>query len=75
MVQAVAMLTMAEFPFREIVGVDLSPDMIRTSPSKIALVPASLKRVQLIERDAAEFTDFADVDYLYLYHPVSVGRS
>jgi SAM-dependent methyltransferase len=66
--KAGAMLTMAEFPFREIVGVDLSPEMIRIAGENCARAGIT-KRVRLLETDAAEFTDFAEVDHLYLYHP------
>jgi SAM-dependent methyltransferase len=66
--KAEAILTMAKFPFSEIVGVDLSPDLIRIARTNCRKAGVA-NRVRLIQRDAAEFTELDEFDYLYCFHP------
>jgi SAM-dependent methyltransferase len=66
--KAGAILTMAKFPFSEIVGVDISPDLIRVAKANCERAGV-LDRVHLVQMDAAEFKELDEVDYLYLYHP------
>jgi SAM-dependent methyltransferase len=62
-----AILTLSEFPFVEIVGVELSPALMRIA--ELNIQRARVQRVTFIRLDAAQFTDLDRFTHIYLYHP------
>ena len=62
-----AVLTLSEFPFAEIVGVELSPDLIRIAEANIHR--AGLRQVHFIRADASNFADLDRFTHIYMYHP------
>ncbi|MBM3495407.1 MAG: class I SAM-dependent methyltransferase [Armatimonadetes bacterium] len=70
-----ALLTMAEFPFRHIAGLDMSREMLDVARGNLARVGA--ERVELIEGDASGFDGYERFSHIYMYNPFpqSVMRS
>ena len=62
-----AALTMAEFPFGQIVGIELSQDMIAIAQANCER--AGIRFAQFIQADAAEYKDLDRFEYVYLFHP------
>ena len=62
-----AILTLARFGFEEIVGVELSPGLIRIAEANIRR--AAIPGVTLVHADAAAFVDLDRFTHVYLYHP------
>lgn len=62
-----AILTLARFGFEEIVGVELSPELIRIAEANIRR--AAIPGVTLVHADAAGFVDLDRFTHVYLYHP------
>lgn len=62
-----AILTFSKFPFDEIVGIDLSNDLIRIAEAN--MTRAVVKRVRFVHSDAADFTDLDGFTHIYMYHP------
>jgi len=63
-----AMLIMAEFAFSQIIGVDISADLLAVAAQNCAHAKVS-NRVHFVEADAGLFDDWDDFDYIYLYDP------
>jgi SAM-dependent methyltransferase len=62
-----AILTLARFGFEEIVGVEISAELIRISEANFRR--AGLRGVTLVHGDAAEFVDLDRFSHVYMYHP------
>ena len=62
-----AVLTMARFPFEEIVGVDLSGELVDVAKTNAARVRQT--KVRFVCSDAADFLDLGRFTHLYLYNP------
>ena len=65
--KAGAILTLARFGFEEIVGVELSPELIRIGEANMRR--AGLERVTFVHADAAGFADLDRFTHVYMYHP------
>ena len=62
-----AALTMARFPFDEVIGVELSDALIAVARENVAR--ARLRNVRFVQADASEFTDLDRVTHIYMYNP------
>src|SRR5947209_19998796 len=62
------MLTMAQFPFAEIAGVDLSGEMLRVARTNAERAGVD-KKMKFHQMDAAQFRDFDRFTHIYFYHP------
>ena len=62
-----AVLTLSEFPFAEIAGVELSADLIRIAEANVRR--ADLRHVRFVHADAADFTELDRFTHVYMYHP------
>jgi SAM-dependent methyltransferase len=62
-----ATLALGKFPFSEIVGVEISADLIATA--KVNVARLGLKNVHFICCDAAQFTDLDRFSHIYMYNP------
>ncbi len=65
--KAGALITMAEFPFGRIDGLDLSEKLIRIGRSNLEI--CRLKNATLYVADATTFDDLDPYTYLYFYNP------
>ncbi|HYX72252.1 MAG TPA: class I SAM-dependent methyltransferase [Nitrososphaera sp.] len=66
-----AIITLSEFPFKEIVGVELSAGLIQIAEANTLL--AGLRHVRFVNADAATFTDLDNFTHIYMYHPFPCG--
>jgi tRNA1(Val) A37 N6-methylase TrmN6 len=62
-----ATLTLGEFPFTEIVGVEVSREMVDIA--KANTTRAGRPDIRFVHRDAAEFVDLDRFTHVYMYHP------
>ncbi len=62
-----AVLTLAQFPFAEVAGFDLSSRLVEIARANA--VRLRMDRVRFICSDASEFTDLDEFTYIYLYDP------
>ena len=62
-----AILTLARCGFEEIVGVELSPELIRIAEANMRR--AEVRGVAFMHADAAGFADVDRFTHVYLYHP------
>ena len=62
-----AILTLAGFAFDEIVGLELSPDLIRIAEANARR--ARVRHVRFIRGDAGEFVDLDRFTHVFMYHP------
>jgi SAM-dependent methyltransferase len=62
-----AILTLSEFPFAEIVGVELSADLIRIAEANVRRL--GLRHVHFVHADAADFMDMDRFTHIYMYYP------
>jgi len=66
-----AVLTLSRFPFSEIVGVELSEDLIQVAKANLAR--ARVRHARFVKSDAAHFTDLDRITHVYMYHPFRCG--
>jgi hypothetical protein len=62
-----AVFTLCRFPFYEVLGVDISKDLVRVAEwnrNKLGL-----KNVRFICADAALFTEYDSIEFVYMYNP------
>lgn len=64
-----ALLVAAQFPFRNILGVELDPELCRIARANIALKPEWSARIFVHQQDAATFLFPEGPLLLFLYHP------
>lgn len=62
-----AMITLRRLPFDEVIGVELSPDLVRVAETNMARL--GLTRVRFFAGDAAAFGDLDAVTHVYMYNP------
>lgn len=62
-----ALLSIAKFPFAEILGVELSQRMIEIAQQNIRRVGA--KNIRMLHADASLFDDFDRFNYVYMFNP------
>jgi len=62
-----ALLIMAEFSFARIVGVELSPVLVRTAEQN--LERRGVRKVLVLNMDAALFDDWEGLSYAYMFNP------
>lgn len=62
-----AALTLARFPFDEVIGVELSADLVRIARDNVAR--ARRRNIRFVQCDAETFTDLDRVTHIYLYNP------
>jgi protein-L-isoaspartate O-methyltransferase len=62
-----AVLTMARFPFSEVIGVELSKALVAIARANVER--ARVRNVRFVQADASEFTDLDRVTHLYMYNP------
>ena len=67
--KGIAIMTMAKFPFSQITGCDLSPELIRTAEAN--LLRLGIKGVTLYCCDAAQFTQLEDYTHVFFFNPFS----
>jgi hypothetical protein len=68
-----AIISAAKYPFRKIIGVELSPELNRIADDNIRKARKKLKcrDIQVITADAAEYLPPADVTFFFFYNPFS----
>jgi tRNA G37 N-methylase Trm5 len=62
-----AAMTMARFPFAEVIGVELSEALVRMARTNVQR--ARLRNVRFVQGDAGMFTDLDRVTHIYMYNP------
>ena len=62
-----ALITLAGFPFNEVVGVEISPALIDVAAENLRR--SRVDNVRLINCDAAAFQELDRVTHIYMYHP------
>jgi hypothetical protein len=62
-----AALTLGRFPFDEVIGIELSADLVQIARENAAR--ARLRNIRFVQCDAEAFTDLDRVTHIYLYNP------
>jgi hypothetical protein len=62
-----AVMTLRELPFAEVIGVEISPELINIATTNVARL--GLRDIRFVQSDAAAFTDFDRVTHIYMYNP------
>jgi SAM-dependent methyltransferase len=62
-----AALTMSEFQFSEIVGLELSPALVSIAEANCQRARAA--HMRFVQMDAAAFTNLDEFTHFYMYHP------
>ena len=62
-----AMITLAQWPFSRIDGIEISPDLITIAQRNLRRMRCVRGTIRLC--DAAEFKEFDDYTFLYMFHP------
>jgi hypothetical protein len=62
-----AVFTLGEYPFEEVVGVEISKDLIRIAEEN--RVRLGLRNVRFICCDARAFTEYDSYSHIYMYNP------
>jgi SAM-dependent methyltransferase len=63
-----ALVTMAEYPFRKIVGVEISPRLAEIAKKNMIRLGYK-ERIKVSCANAAEYGSLSDFSYIYLYNP------
>ncbi|GAA4281473.1 class I SAM-dependent methyltransferase [Gaetbulibacter aestuarii] len=66
-----ALIKMANFPFKKIVGVEYSEFLYKIAQKNIKKL--KLHHIQLFQGDAAAFKDLDDINYVYLFNPFGLA--
>jgi len=64
-----ALLVAAEFPFQQLVGLEIVPEFCEIARANVALIPEREKRISIVNEDAATFTYPEGPLILFLYFP------
>jgi len=67
------LLMAGEYPFRRIIGVEFSPELLEVARRNLATSPGLAERVELVCMDAVEFEPPPEPLVLYFYNPFAVG--
>ena len=62
-----ALITLAEYDFAKITGVEISTELARIARKNLARL--KIDNVEVVCCDAAEFTDLDDCNYIYFFNP------
>lgn len=62
-----AVITLSEFPFIEVVGVEISRELLEVAEANLRR--AHTDKARLVNCDASAFTDLDRVTHIYMYHP------
>ena len=62
-----ALLSMADFPFGRIAGLELCPEFYRIANENI--LKSGISNISLLSADATRFEHYSDYNYIYLYNP------
>ena len=62
-----ALLSMADFPFGRIAGLELSPELYQIANENF--LKSGISNIILLSADATRFEHYADYNYIYLYNP------
>lgn len=62
-----AMISLHRLPFDEVIGVELSADLVRIARANMERL--GLRRVRFVAGDAAAFVDLDTVTHVYMYNP------
>ena len=62
-----AVIALSKFPFEEIVGVEISPELVRVSIENVARL--GLKNARYVCGDATRFTDLDRFMHIYMFNP------
>ena len=66
-----AVITLRELPFEEIVGVEISPELVSIATDNVTRL--RLRNIRFIQSDAAAFTDLDRFTHIYMYNPFPCG--
>jgi hypothetical protein len=66
-----AVITLRELPFDEIVGVEISPELVSIATDNVTRL--KLRNIRFIQCDAAAFTDLDRITHIYMYNPFPCG--
>jgi SAM-dependent methyltransferase len=64
-----AVMVATQFPFRQIIGVEISPELCATARTNIARNPVWAGRISILEQDASTYTFPETPLLIFLYHP------
>jgi SAM-dependent methyltransferase len=62
-----ALITLARFPFDQVIGVEISPALIDVAVENLRR--ARVEKARVINCDAAAFQELDRVTHIYMYHP------
>jgi hypothetical protein len=62
-----AMATLARFPFREVHGVEISPEFVAAAHKNLANL--KIRRCRIYLADASTFTELDDYTHIFMYNP------
>lgn len=62
-----AVFTLSRFPFVEILGVEISPELVRVAEANLTRL--GLQNVHFLCADAIRFTDIDRFTYIYMFNP------
>ena len=62
-----ALFTFSKYPFGRIAGCEISAELIETARKNLAVM--KVDNVELIMRDAVEFRELDDFNYIYFFNP------
>jgi hypothetical protein len=66
-----ALITLADYPFSKITGVEISGELIRVARRNLNLL--RIRNVAMVCRDARDFTDIDEYNYFYFFNPFPCG--
>jgi hypothetical protein len=62
-----ALITLADYPFSKIAGVEISAELIRVAERNLNLL--RIRNVDMVCCDARDFTDIDEYNYFYFFNP------
>lgn len=62
-----AMVTLARFPFRQVDGVEISPELVAVAHKNLAKL--RIRKCRVFLTDAATFTELDDYTHIFMYNP------
>jgi SAM-dependent methyltransferase len=66
-----ALITLADYPFSKVTGIEISRELIRIAKRNLNLL--RIKNVDMVCCDAANFTDIDEYNYFYFFNPFPCG--
>lgn len=62
-----ALHQLSKYPFNNLCGVELSGKLVEIAKNNLRILKH--ERINIVEMDAAEFTDYEDYNYIYMFNP------